>query len=282
MTGSSPLARGLPLPLNCAPHHARDHPRSRGVYPVRVSANDRLHGSSPLARGLPYHVSATRNFRRIIPARAGFTGPGRGPLARPEDHPRSRGVYLRAPDGAQVGDGSSPLARGLPLICCPAHTRCGIIPARAGFTKTIPSPQNREEDHPRSRGVYEVQADRNRASGGSSPLARGLPSAPAVQGERVRIIPARAGFTCVCSFRVSFSWDHPRSRGVYPCASPPGRSSHGSSPLARGLPRGPDDQCRDPGSSPLARGLLPEGRVAHDGARIIPARAGFTRSSCRR
>ena len=51
--------------------------------------------------------------------------------------------------------------------------------------------------------------------GGSSPLARGLhPNEGAV---RVidGIIPARAGFTDVASFKTLSPTDHPRSRGVY-------------------------------------------------------------------
>ena len=50
---------------------------------------------------------------------------------------------------------------------------------------------------------------------GSSPLARGL--LIAVDGEfcRVRIIPARAGFTFRDDTAIHSPKDHPRSRGVY-------------------------------------------------------------------
>ena len=51
---------------------------------------------------------------RIIPARAGFTSVTlTGGTSRP-DHPRSRGVYTLHQDMADLGGGSSPLARGLP------------------------------------------------------------------------------------------------------------------------------------------------------------------------
>ena len=77
----------------------------------------------------------------------------------------------------------------------------------------------------------------------------------------------------------------------------------GSSPLARGLRRGPADRPGEggiiparagftlsapdapevePGSSPLARGLRHLGFAASDGPWIIPARAGFTRTGCPR
>ena len=76
---------------------------------------------------------------------------------------------------------------------------------------------------------------------------------------RLRIIPARAGFTLCDMFRPHRRWDHPRSRGVYPV---PRRRTH---------PPG--------GSSPLARGLRTQSRLGGRGRRIIPARAGFTRCS---
>ena len=91
--GSSPLARGL-LPLwalalvllgiiparagftrhaDRGGRHAWDHPRSRGVYASRVSAQRVSRGSSPLARGLPAGTGVQVRTWGIIPARAGFT-----------------------------------------------------------------------------------------------------------------------------------------------------------------------------------------------------------------
>ena len=58
-----------------------------------------------------------------------------------------------------------------------------------------------------------------------------------------------------------FDPDHPRSRGVYTRTDGTGRSSLGS--------------------SPLARGLLVQDETEVVGAGIIPARAGFTLASCR-
>ena len=152
------------------------------------------------------------------------------------DHPRSRGVYQWA--GCHLGDWA------------------GIIPARAGFTRCGRGAMAAPEDHPRSRGVYASPSSIICSSRGSSPLARGLPSDPDVAGERVRIIPARAGFTRRRGGRSGPASDHPRSRGVY-CA---------------GCPR----VRRARGSSPLARGLQDDGEVGGPGRGIIPARAGFT------
>ena len=112
-------------------------------------------------------------------------------------------------------------------------------------------------DHPRSRGVYPVSHGEPDTLEGSSPLARGLPRPLPPGRHRVRIIPARAGFTVGCGGVDGRRGDRPRSRGVYLNGEAVPRRFMGSSPLARGLP---------------PRFL----RRRHDG-RIIPARAGFTR-----
>ena len=91
--GSSPLARGLPgwvtmVPIaariiparagftvraHLAAATARDHPRSRGVYPLLPAPRRAGAGSSPLARGLPQALPPVGVGGGIIPARAGFT-----------------------------------------------------------------------------------------------------------------------------------------------------------------------------------------------------------------
>jgi len=173
-----------------------DHPRSRGVYPVKTGSGLPVAGSSPLARGLRRRMSRWRRRPGIIPARAGFTRGRRRGRASPWDHPRSRGVYAARKIASDVGRGSSPLARDL-LIRTPALNRASL-------------------DHPRSRGVYDAVVGDGRVSGGSSPLARGLLDSVADVTEGARIIPARAGFTALLLLGAD--------------------ESMGSSPLARGLP----------------------------------------------
>ena len=95
------------------------------------------------------------------------------------------------------------------------------------------------------------------SSGGSSPLARGLPVYTSVSGAPLGIIPARAGFTPGSTSTPSHPGDHPRSRGVYVGAQSCAAADAGSSPLARGLPVETWDEGGESG--------------------IIPARAGFTR-----
>ena len=174
VAGSSPLARGLQVlsPLPGTPQriiparagftrlkHSRrvivqDHPRSRGVYIEAENTDGVCEGSSPLARGLPRPVSESIRFRRIIPARAGFTGDGRRGRRLAWDHPRSRGVYIDAFTSWVGHKGSSPLARGLPDRGPGRHRGVRIIPARAGFTVGRQVTVGDLGDHPRSRGVY--------------------------------------------------------------------------------------------------------------------------------
>ena len=132
----------------------------------------------------------------------------------------------------------------------------GIIPARAGFTRSLSARTCGSGDHPRSRGVYAVTSADITRSPGSSPLARGLPDLVVPEMPLDRIIPARAGFTKTRQTWTVRSRDHPRSRGVYF-----GRA---------------EIDVATAGSSPLARGLQSKRCASHFAGRIIPARAGFT------
>ena len=114
-------------------------------------------------------------------------------------------------------------------------------------------------DHPRSRGVYFHPRSHLARFAGSSPLARGLRLRECLHRQVARIIPARAGFTGTGSLSQLTISDHPRSRGVY-------WNQH-------------ELQQRNRGSSPLARGLPINEIELRRAFRIIPARAGFTRSS---
>ena len=213
-------------------------------------------GSSPLARGLPVGQCLGPFRDRIIPARAGFTQHPTPSRSRASDHPRSRGVYAPYMVVCFSRHGSSPLARGLPLQARRGPVQGGIIPARAGFTPSASRPHSGGPDHPRSRGVYSLPRFSCDTRSGSSPLARGLLKLILKLDRDVRIIPARAGFTCSSVNPGRRASDHPRSRGVYAIIVAWQNSETGSSPLARGLPPA------------LVYPVM--------FARIIPARAGFT------
>ena len=276
IAGSSPLARGLlaadhprpatpgiiPARAGFTRAHPRgqrpdeDHPRSRGVYGRMNSGDPPAQGSSPLARGLPSRWRGAHRATGIIPARAGFTPGCRPPRSWSPDHPRSRGVYPRAPPRKMRPGGSSPLARGLRSGPGSDRGDGGIIPARAGFTRWASAGPSGGRDHPRSRGVYLDILKNVISKDGSSPLARGLQLIEINLDVARRIIPARAGFTSGGSASPTTSRDHPRSRGVYTWPARSTASTSGSSPLARGLPHDLPALSRR--------------------TRIIPARAGFT------
>ena len=153
--------------------------------------------------------------------------------------------------------GSSPLARGTQAGALGELPHVRFIPARAGNTRPSRPPPRGTPVHPRSRGEHPSTGVSHRASAGSSPLARGTPVQPDVAGGRVRFIPARAGNTGSSSAAPRSPPVHPRSRGEHAAPEGAGRSSAGSSPLARGTPA---DQS--------GRGVC---------GRFIPARAGNTR-----
>ena len=175
---------------------AGDHPRSRGVYHGFPHICPDKQGSSPLARGLHNKLYNSELVERIIPARAGFTRLNDEFVEKNRDHPRSRGVYLMRWSIGDILMGSSPLARGLPDSLHVLGREPRIIPARAGFTWCTAQSFWLTWDHPRSRGVYASSGRRVPVSQGSSPLARGLLRRRRRVTGHVRIIPARAGFTC--------------------------------------------------------------------------------------
>ena len=201
-----------------------------------------------------YHMPS----RELPPLARGLPSPSCSASAGGGDHPRSRGVYSLWELDPEYGYGSSPLARGLHGAPCSPVLRDGIIPARAGFTGAGRPRRIGRADHPRSRGVYRNSTTRLFRTLGSSPLARGLRLFTKYRADPARIIPARAGFTRLLARPRRRRGDHPRSRGVYCRGAPTGRARAGSSPLARGLHL-----------------IIYHHHII---IRIIPARAGFTKS----
>ena len=154
--------------------------------------------------------------------------------------------------------------------------------------------------HPRSHGEHQEFTPGVELVVGSSPLARGTQPAGVFIIRVRRLIPARAGNTGLGVLWLRIGAAHPRSRGEHCALSGSRWIAHGSSPLARGTqkkctapesavqahPRSrgehyalPGGVSGFPGSSPLARGTLHQLREAITDRRLIPARAGNTRSS---
>ena len=213
-----------------------------------------MRGKRPQKRREP-----TQN--RIIPARAGQTWSGHPWSGRSADHPRACGANLSWLVWWWPRNGSSPRVRGklggLPALV--AHVR--IIPARAGQTSACPRMRTASTDHPRACGANSEDVRRLLWSVGSSPRVRGKPFSSIRAPHLTRIIPARAGQTQRQGRLQHGRPDHPRACGanVNPWTS--SESMVGSSPRVRGKPR----QVQSSGTP----------------VRIIPARAGQTRTTGR-
>ena len=142
--------------------------------------------------------------------------------------------------------GSSPHARGTPVVGDVPGFMYGIIPACAGNTTPVRSPRGSRRDHPRMRGEHGYPPLGGGICQGSSPHARGTPGERGGGACGGGIIPACAGNTLRRRCRRWARRDHPRMRGEHhpPLHAPPRRL--GSSPHARGT-RGDHGHGGEPG-----------------------------------
>ena len=92
-----------------------------------------------------------------------------------------------------------------------------------------------EAVHPRSRGEYGQRSRADLIHVGSSPLTRGIRSISTPLHPHRRFIPAHAGNTGTSGFNSLLQTVHPRSRGEYGTVLLQRWSTHGSSPLTRGI-----------------------------------------------
>ena len=184
---------------------------------------------------------------------------GRVRLGLATAHPRSRGEHEMAEMLMPDPYGSSPLARGTPHADGAPGGALRLIPARAGNTPPSPACTIILAAHPRSRGEHQSWRPPPAQTRGSSPLARGTHQGCDGCSSSRRLIPARAGNTGGIKNECNRYSAHPRSRGEHMYAGHPPVVWAGSSPLARGT--------RKAGG---------QGLLHH---RLIPARAGNTRSS---
>ena len=246
--------RGHAVPAMRAP----DHPRACGANHLLADNADNTAGSSPRVRGKPGWGRKRKAYLRIIPARAGQTGPPPGEAGEGPDHPRACGANAR-PTGHHDGlSGSSPRVRGKRCPAIRVVTRMRIIPARAGQTARSRCRCRTARDHPRACGAnghgQHVTVDVR----GSSPRVRGKLRRPPAKTPVTRIIPARAGQTSPPCRDCRAHPDHPRACGANSSTRPRKARNAGSSPRVRGKQ-----------VLPVRRGLR---------LRIIPARAGQTKA----
>ena len=213
--GSSPRVRGKPRPrLQVAgepgliparagktawPHPGRGpawaHPRACGENSCAHARARAPDGSSPRVRGKPVVLQARAGRRGLIPARAGKTARGAGRPGRGRAHPRACGENCWWEVREMKILGSSPRVRGKQLSYCRFENPIGLIPARAGKTRTGPWIARCWRAHPRACGENLGRQKRTISCGGSSPRVRGKPRQYRGVRCRSRLIPARAGKT---------------------------------------------------------------------------------------
>ena len=214
------------------PPQGTAHPRSRGENAARGDKIAGAFGSSPLTRGK--HAGAHWTTSISVA------------------HPRSRGENSQRVNIAQPRIGSSPLTRGkLSRLSCPSR---------------------RLRAHPRSRGENRLHNGCCGHTDGSSPLTRGKLQSANYYLQRIGLIPAHAGKTCVSSITYSYVTAHPRSRGENDPTDPTHPLACGSSPLTRGKHGRPAVQHRAPGLIPAHAG-----KTTYEGTVTFP-RAAHPRS----
>ena len=154
--------------------------------------------------------------------------------------------------------GSSPRVRGAASTPARPSWPSGIIPARAGSSRSGAPLSDARRDHPRACGEQYKAATGKDISIGSSPRVRGAAVRDLLDARDARIIPARAGSRPPGGWHRRGWSDHPRACGEQAAALHRHGVHLGSSPRVRGA----DSRC---GSR---RNLQ----------RIIPARAGSRRA----
>ena len=257
-TGSSPRAGQTNSTSNWMCGKA-DHPRACGANSGLTYLVPSVAGSSPRVRGKRILGSLLRVGCRIIPARAGQTRCRRPVCSRCPDHPRACGANWHTRAVADGLYGSSPRVRGKHVVEADGDSAIGIIPARAGQTRPPHTDWLSRPDHPRACGANYLTALIVFIAIGSSPRVRGKPRGLAAGQRGGRIIPARAGQTVWGGQRGASRADHPRACGANSSASAV--------------------TVTLPGSSPRVRGKQRASRQPDEHVRIIPARAGQTRSA---
>ena len=276
--GSSPRVRGKPIeqqflrarvgliparagktPSTTSPKKARPaHPRACGEN-IKTTAPPAIEaGSSPRVRGKLPTLFPQGPRRGLIPARAGKTTGAPGRPASCPAHPRACGENLNPARFGKVLAGSSPRVRGKLGTHQTWGSSDGLIPARAGKTSARSGTRATRRAHPRACGENKLHAEVANILLGSSPRVRGKPRLLDPADRPPGIIPARAGKTPPAYRACPRPPDHPRACGENKRVNAIQSCSTGSSPRVRG--------------KQLAE-------YHHDLAvRIIPARAGKTRT----
>ena len=147
-----PARAGKTVPARAASGGAQAHPRACGENQEIQNTQMVRDGSSPRVRGKLISASRFAPAVRLIPARAGKTGPTPGKQCPSRAHPRACGENLSPPTGFICASGSSPRVRGKRPPNAGELAAHRLIPARAGKTDGEPVIIATESAHPRACG----------------------------------------------------------------------------------------------------------------------------------
>ena len=215
-------------------------------------------GSSPRVRGKRCWSRGRIPRPRLIPARAGKTDLELPGVLDPGAHPRACGENQASPARGRLVAGSSPRVRGKPGHLVAGQRGERLIPARAGKTPSSSRLARPGAAHPRACGENDGRGPLKICPKGSSPRVRGKRDAGLRPRRRRGLIPARAGKTAYSSTIRARRRAHPRACGEN---------------RLRGFSR-----VRAWGSSPRVRGKQTKEITMSNSTRLIPARAGKTRT----
>ena len=254
--GSSPRVRGKPGQWHAEGQRGR-------LIPARAGKTYRSHEHFTRNRAHPRACgengrSSSGHARPpwLIPARAGKTDAVHPALFVRRAHPRACGENRSRTASTRASSGSSPRVRGKRTRAGRGRRPRGLIPARAGKTRTAARTHSPWTAHPRACGENHDPRGVVIAPSGSSPRVRGKLARLRRSRAGARLIPARAGKTGSGGGRCGAVRAHPRACGENGRIGVPVSLASGSSPRVRG------------------KRQVAEGRTPSHG--LIPARAGKT------
>ena len=231
-----------------------DHPRMCGEHIVKHVRPCSKRGSSPHVRGARIPSQRQGRLSGIIPACAGSTPHRLTRCTQVGDHPRMCGEHMNVTGYQETPWGSSPHVRGAPFAFAVVTLAPGIIPACAGSTQALRTPQPPTGDHPRMCGEHSRHAALTLERVGSSPHVRGAQNRSRFLHAVVGIIPACAGSTPYSRRWGRISGDHPRMCGEHLIQGEMHVNGQGSSPHVRGAPRSADRMPFNAGIIPACAG----------------------------
>ena len=211
-------------------------------------------GSSPHARGGPARARPPHGRPGLIPACAGRARAQQTQCRLSAAHPRMRGEGPVERLARIVRSGSSPHARGGPLVSPLSGGVPRLIPACAGRASHAEHAGECRSAHPRMRGEGPSAHDLNSRASGSSPHARGGLRDGVGGAHDQGLIPACAGRACSAPCVPRRGRAHPRMRGEGSTRTPRSSPPFGSSPHARGGPLRPSNSCVPVLAHPRMRG----------------------------